>query len=176
MVTPNHPQESKPKRLLDQAQARAPETPFFGVVCVAYPKVWFLTSNPLWNHHFRTKNDPPVIFLDFDPCCTALHCASMHCAGCAAHALCCTTLCVVCVCRAAVHRTVLHRTVQCTALHYLCRAAPHPACCAALHHAVLSCMALRRAARCSAQLRTMCSSVFNATVPLQNTKQTPYPP
>ena len=38
----NHLEE----RLLDQAQARASYTPpFFGVVRVAYPIVWFLTSN-----------------------------------------------------------------------------------------------------------------------------------
>ena len=40
---PNHLEE----RLLDQAQARALYTPFLGVVRVAYPKVWFLASNPL---------------------------------------------------------------------------------------------------------------------------------
>ena len=42
---PNHLRES----LLDQAQARASYTRplFLGVVCVAYPKVWFLMSNTL---------------------------------------------------------------------------------------------------------------------------------
>ena len=37
------------ERLLDQAQAQASYTPppFFRVVRVAYPNVWFLTSNPL---------------------------------------------------------------------------------------------------------------------------------
>ena len=36
------------ERLLDQAQARASYTPpFFGVVRVAYPDVWFVTSKPL---------------------------------------------------------------------------------------------------------------------------------
>ena len=40
----NHLEE----RLLDQAQARVSYTPpLFGVVCVAYPNVWFLMSNPL---------------------------------------------------------------------------------------------------------------------------------
>ena len=40
----NHLEE----RLLDQAQVRASYTPpFLGVVRVAYPNVWFLTSNPL---------------------------------------------------------------------------------------------------------------------------------
>ena len=40
----NHLEE----RLLDQAQAQASYTPpFFWVVCVAYPNVWFLTSNPV---------------------------------------------------------------------------------------------------------------------------------
>ena len=42
--------------LLDQAQASY--TPLF---CTLLP------SNPLLNHHFTTENDPPIIFLDFDP-------------------------------------------------------------------------------------------------------------
>ena len=33
---------------------------FFGV---AYPNVWFLTSN----HHFGTKNDPPMIYWNLTP-------------------------------------------------------------------------------------------------------------
>ena len=63
MIVRNHLEE----RLLDQAQARASYTPFFGVVRVAYPNVWFLTSNPLENHHFRTKNDPRMIFWILTP-------------------------------------------------------------------------------------------------------------
>ena len=41
--------------------------PFFGVVRAAYPNLWFLKSNPFYNHRFRTKNDPPMFFFDFDP-------------------------------------------------------------------------------------------------------------
>ena len=35
------------ERLLDQVQKRAYNPPSFGVVRVAYPKVWFPTSTPL---------------------------------------------------------------------------------------------------------------------------------
>ena len=60
----NHIEE----RLLDQARAQASYTPpFFGVVCVAYSNVWFLTSKLCKIHHYRTKNDPPMIFWILTP-------------------------------------------------------------------------------------------------------------
>ena len=48
-----------PRRgLLDQVQAWALYTPPCWGHSRAYPKIWYQTSNPLYNHHFRTENDP----------------------------------------------------------------------------------------------------------------------
>ena len=54
------------ERLLDQEQARELYTPPFGVVCVAYPKTWDQTSNPLY-HYFGTENDSPMNFSILNP-------------------------------------------------------------------------------------------------------------
>ena len=46
----------------------APYTPLlFGVIHVAYPKVWSQVFNPVLNHHFGTENDFPMIFSFLTP-------------------------------------------------------------------------------------------------------------
>ena len=47
-TAPHAPNENHlEERLLDQAQARTPYTPAWGVIRVAYPKAWYWMFNPL---------------------------------------------------------------------------------------------------------------------------------
>ena len=57
----NHLEE----RLFDQAQAQASYTPLFWGCSRSIPQGMVSDVHPLFNHHFRTKNDPPMFFFGF---------------------------------------------------------------------------------------------------------------